>query len=323
MIRKITEIIAKPTRDCIYDVMSHINLCLCVDVGAAAGHITKKLCQVGGEKTRVVAFEPFIGNHQHFFNTTSNISNDIILVKKAVSDEIGTAEFIIPSVVQGTEPGWEKYAGYSSVGFLSDIKKVNTLGLISQAKRFVKSRIKFVNNFLHNRPHSRLLKVQTTTIDKEFSNEKIDFMKIDVQGAEAKVLTGALNVLKENRISVLYIEWSGEQEVVDILYDCGYEIYDSTYIVGPKVYDVKPFEEIGFEFISELNLSTGKISYEMIISDDKVSPEDAIREVRKRSLGWIQTDLIVISRDFKEQFEMASCKHFLEGQANKAINTGR
>jgi hypothetical protein len=81
---------------------------------------------------------------------------------------------------------------------------------------------------------------------------------------------------------------------------------------------MKPFEEIGFELIGELKLSTGIIAYEMTLSDDKISPEEAIFDVRKRGLGWIQTDLIAVSGNFKKQFEMA-CKHFSEDQAKKPL----
>ncbi|MEM7114856.1 MAG: hypothetical protein AAF614_20640 [Chloroflexota bacterium] len=73
MIRKITKIIEQPHRDFVYDVLSYLNLGLCVDVGAAAGHITRKLCHVGGEQTRVVAFEPFPGNHVYFLQSTNDL----------------------------------------------------------------------------------------------------------------------------------------------------------------------------------------------------------------------------------------------------------
>jgi FkbM family methyltransferase len=87
------------------------------------------------------------------------------------------AEFIVPSIVQGTEPGWIEYTGYSSVGFISDNKK------------------KFAPQARYNSPRSRVLKVNTTTIVKEFPKEIINFMKVDVQGAEKKVLIGAFSLL--------------------------------------------------------------------------------------------------------------------------------
>ena len=304
LIKKITEIIDQPKMDCIYDVLYHLNLGLCVDIGAAAGHVTRKLCLVGGANTQVVAFEPFPGNYQYFYQSTKNLNNSISLIKKAVSDSIGTIKFIVPSVVQGIEPGWEKYVGYSSVGFLSF-----NLNL--------KQKVRGIYNTVFKRPRPQIIKVKTTTIDKEFPNEEIDFMKIDVQGAEAKVLLGALTMLQANRIHVLYIEWSGEQEVIEILANNGYQIYDSIYIIGPKIHDVHPFEEIGFQYVGEGNLSTGKSAYKMILADANVSPVGAISEVKKRGLGWIETNLIAISENVKERF-LTATKQYSEEQANKA-----
>ena len=119
-IHKITKLVGRPRRDCIYDIIGYLDLDLCVDVGAAAGDVTRRLRHLGGRHTRVVAFEPFPGNHGFFYDSIRELQ-DVELVKKAVTDRIGRASFTVPSVVQGTEQGWEKRAGYSSVGFLSDV----------------------------------------------------------------------------------------------------------------------------------------------------------------------------------------------------------
>lgn len=308
MIGKITEIIGQPQRDCIYDILRYLDLGLCLDIGAAAGHVTRTLCHVGGGKTKVVAFEPFPDNHQYFYKTIEGLDNDVRLVKKAVSDSAGTSRFIVGSVVQGTEPDWQKYSGYSSVGFLSP----------AYGARYLKSKIQSIFSAVFKRPGTRILDVKTTTIDMEFPNEVINFIKMDVQGAEEKVLQGASTALEENRINVLYIEWSGEQGVTDILVNHGYQIYDSTYVVGPKTYDTQPFEDIGFRDISRINLSTGKTAYEMILADDNVSPAEAIREVKNRGLGWIQTDLIAINSNVKEQFLEATRKYIEAHHAGSA-----
>jgi len=201
MIRNLTEIIDKPRRDCIYDMLSHLDLGLCVDVGAAAGHMTSRIRRAGGARTRVVAFEPFPGNHEFFYQSTMGLDN-ITLIKKAVSDRVGVAEFTVPSVVQGTEPRWEKYAGYSSVGFLSS--EVDDAHPSAEGAR-------------RPPPQQRLI-VETTSIDTEFSvGEPIDFMKIDVQGGETRVLLGADGMLRTRRINLLYIEWSGDPGVVRAL----------------------------------------------------------------------------------------------------------
>jgi len=289
MIRNLTEIIDKPGRRCVYDILSQLDPGLCVDVGAAAGHMTRRIRRAGGARTRVVAFEPFPGNHPFFYQSTMQLDN-ITLIKKAVSDRVGVAEFTVPSVVQGTEPRWEEYAGYSSVGFLSpEVDDAHPSSPSAEGAR-------------QPPPQQRLI-VETTSIDTEFSvGEPIDFMKIDVQGGEARVLLGADGMLGTRRINLLYVEWSGEPGVVRALGHHGYRIYDSTYMAIPRILDVKPFEKMGFELIDEAKVSTGKVAYHLLLTSKELSPSEAIEMVRKANLGYIQTDLIAVSENSLGRF---------------------
>lgn len=52
-----------------------------------------------------------------------------------------------------------------------------------------------------------IIEVQTTTIDKKFAGQRIDGLKIDVEGYEALVVRGAHNVIKDNLDIKLIIEW--------------------------------------------------------------------------------------------------------------------
>jgi hypothetical protein len=49
------------------------------------------------------------------------------------------------------------------------------------------------------------------------------------------VLRGADGMLRTRRINLLYIEWSGDPAVVRALGHHGYRIYDSTYMVIPRM----------------------------------------------------------------------------------------
>lgn len=72
----------------------------------------------------------------------------------------------------------------------------------------------FQDNELNNfRKHHKLdnlmdlLKVDVTTLDNIFFEKaSIDFLKIDVEGFEMKVLQGASKLLKSNKIGMIYIE---------------------------------------------------------------------------------------------------------------------
>lgn len=305
MIKKLTSLIPHPKRDCIYDIVGQLRPALCIDIGAAAGHVTRTISLASGPATRIVAFEPFPGNHDHFSNTVSDLVNDISLVKKAVSDEVGWASFFVPSTVHGTEKGWENLKGYSSVGFLYGFKYHSLLEyLVVKLKALIKR--------FKGRPAGKVLRIETTTIDTEFPQESIDFIKIDVQGAEAQVLKGAKSALENGRVGVLYVEWAGEEEVIDILSSHGYEIYDSNYIVCSNAENVAPYKDMGFEVDGELNLSTGKKAYEMVLTETGDDPVESIRKIKQRKLGWVQTDLIAIHPNFKQRF-MSALDNYLKG----------
>jgi methyltransferase FkbM-like protein len=153
------------------------------------------------------------------------------------------------------------------------------------------------------RPPQQRLIVETTSIDTEFTvGEPIDFMKIDVQGGEARVLRGSDGMLRTRRINLLYIEWSGDPGVVRALDHHQYRIYDSIYIGFPRIHDVKPFEKMGFEFIDEVKLSTGKVAYELLLTSKELSPSDAVKMVRESNLGYVQTDLIAVSENTLGRF---------------------
>ncbi len=56
--------------------------------------------------------------------------------------------------------------------------------------------------------------IEIDTIDNLFPNEKLDMVKIDVEGFELKVLEGGVNVFKKNRpIFIIEVSTNREQEV--------------------------------------------------------------------------------------------------------------
>lgn len=79
--------------------------------------------------------------------------------------------------------------------------------------------------------------VATTTIDaylEEQHLERIDILKIDVQGAEVQVLKGAINTLTAQKIKLIYIEClfvplykdqAFFDDIVAFLYNLGYRAY--------------------------------------------------------------------------------------------------
>lgn len=71
------------------------------------------------------------------------------------------------------------------------------------------------------------VKVKTQKFDEVFPNEKIDIIKIDVEGHELSVFKGATSALANNRIkNILFEDFEGKKSpVVQYLQEYGYSVY--------------------------------------------------------------------------------------------------
>jgi FkbM family methyltransferase len=256
----------------IYRALKHFEPSLCVDVGAAAGHLTKYML-ISQPECTVLAFEPFPGNYT-FFNNTIGEDSRVTLRKAAVSDHVGVQSFDIgPTVSKGTA-GWASMTGYSSVG-----------RLINQ----------------NDELRGEKLEVEVTTIDNEISDDVL-LMKIDVQGHEAQVLRGAENLLKKQRVKLLFVEFDGDIEVLEIMNEKDYVVYDNEYLIIPR--DADDNLE-GWNIVREVNLSTGRTAYngwpECRPNNSKKYTE-WFNGQRQRFLN-LNTDLLFVSRNFTKIFE--------------------
>jgi FkbM family methyltransferase len=300
MITSITAL-GQARRDFIYDAIADMAPRLCVDIGAAAGHTTRRLSEAMSAEGRVIAYEPFPGNLPHFRASTSELTN-VALVEKAVSEKVGATEFYVDSVVHGTEPGWQGLIGYSSVGHLRTERFWPLRKLAKQLRRSLRNPAAILD------PRPTSLRVETTSLDTEFPRDAIDFIKIDVQGAEGQVLRGARRLLDEQRVGLLYVEWAGDPEVVDILERAGYALFDSTYVGVLRGGHRKDLEQLGFRVHERVDLSVGRSAYEMTYTGDLGRVAEVLRSVRRRHRGWIQTDLIAVSPALLERFESSARK---------------
>jgi len=134
-----------------------------VDVGANIGFFTMLSSRLIGEKGRVFAFEPNPINFDFFKqNMKDNSITNVELIEAAVSDTNGSLKlYLYPHCRSGCASG-----------------------RIFPGPRNIKG-----------------IDAKTLTIDSFFSGKDmmIDFMKIDVEGAEEKVLLGMMEFIKRNR----------------------------------------------------------------------------------------------------------------------------
>jgi FkbM family methyltransferase len=147
-----------------------------VDVGAHKGYFTLLLAKLVGERGRVIAFEAHPDNaattRKHA--AVNGVAERVVVENRAVSD--------------GSEPEVTLYFGREGSSFEWNILGRDVLGRATEA----------------------VLRVPATTLDAHFApGERIDFLKMDIEGAEAMALPGMHRLLAESR-PVLVVEFHSQ-----------------------------------------------------------------------------------------------------------------
>jgi len=147
-----------------------------LDVGACIGDTTVPMAIKTGEKGTVIAVEPEPNNISFLKANTSKFS-DVRIIEKAAWNRKETLRFNLHSTP----------TGHSIVH-----KTPNGNSIIDQFKDHIE--------------------VQADTLDNIVKAwDRIDFAKIDVQGAELQVLEGAEEMLTKTRKLVVETHYSGER----------------------------------------------------------------------------------------------------------------
>lgn len=256
-----------------YRLLRHLEPGLCLDIGAAAGHMTKAMLAAQPSGT-VIGFEPFPGNHQFFFNSVGS-NPQATLRKTAVSDSVGKQRFTCSSVITSGTGAWANMEGYSSVGKLLDDSEDGD-----------------DNGF----------EVDVTTVDNEIGSSHVRFMKIDVQGFEKEVLAGSKQALSEERVDLIFAEYDGDIGIFELMMEYDYTVYDNEYALFPRQ---GPLDLEGWKLIREVDLSTGKRAFNAwphARPNNYVDYNKWFLEQRRRYAN-INTDLLFCSRKFAKKFQ--------------------
>jgi len=140
-----------------------------LDLGANIGYYTLIFAKLVGPEGRVIAFEPEPDNFSLLEkNVKINGYNNVVLVKKAASDKAGKLKLYLSESNKGDHRIYNSHDG---------------------------------RNFI---------KIDAVRLDDYFKNHKrpIDFIKIDTQGAEARIIAGARRMLQNNKnIKILTEFW--------------------------------------------------------------------------------------------------------------------
>jgi FkbM family methyltransferase len=255
----------------IYDVLPHFGPGLMLDIGAGMGSYTR-LMMNRSPGSRVISFEPFPGNWPHIAKMLAS-HDRYTLIKKAVSDNASESMFFnVAMTVKGTEQGWEEHVGYSSAGRLVEAESATTL------------------------------KVPVTTVAAEV-NDHVRFMKIDVQGAETKVLHGALPVIKAHGIDMIFCEFDGTGEIIDFLIGNDYVVFDSEYmLINPKAGESV---EANWSINHSKILSSGlpaHFGWPKLLHHAIGDYVGFLAAERKRLAGYVGNDLLAVHRTFLPAF---------------------
>ncbi len=167
-----------------------------LDLGANIGYFTLILAKLVGPNGKVFAFEPDPGNLALLEkNIKLNNLHNVILVPKAVSNETGKVQLYL----------------------YGDDKPRTTTSNLQNSHQSIE--------------------VESTTLDDYFKdyNGQIDFIKIDIEGAEGKAIQGASSLLEKNKNLKMVVEFSpfhlkasgiGAEEHLNLLSKHGFIFYD-------------------------------------------------------------------------------------------------
>ena len=248
----------------VFQLLADLPIRHCVDVGAAAGSVARTIKRFAGPAATLDAFEPFPGNIPFAEKTLAGLKG-VTLHQAAIGTQVGTGRLRVPSVVTGTEAGWETRIGYSSLGRLVSDELGDTLD------------------------------VPVVSIDEAVPGP-ISFMKIDVQGTELDVLESARGHFEAGTIDMCFVEYAAEDGLIEFFASHGWHLfYAPVLVIDPEPSAAEKLPDAAI--VKTLTLSTGNTG-EYVWPATLPVGADAFREtlitIRKQFLG-AQTDLIAVA----------------------------
>lgn len=170
-----------------------------IDVGGHIGYVSLYLAHLVGPTGHVFVFEPSPDNLRYLTVNTKAVA-PIEIVRKAVSDSNGHAQFFTENLTGQNSTLIENYAHFE-----------NTRRSARIDERY------------------RPLDVETTTLDAFVAERGIrpDFIKVDIEGAEALAVRGMGAVLAAHHPRLMVEVTRDEEEVMGLLRRAGYAACDS------------------------------------------------------------------------------------------------
>jgi FkbM family methyltransferase len=164
-----------------------------VDVGANVGAYTLKIASDYKSKgIKVIAIEAHPANYKALCkNIDINKFTNVYPINKAVSDHKGIVTMYERKFLKRIQPEW--YTIHETISG-------------------------------HQLDKRYSIEVESDTLDAILDNYKVDFIKIDIEGAEVEALKGATNTLDRLRKIIVEIHENNFDKVKHILEDHNFEI---------------------------------------------------------------------------------------------------
>ncbi len=259
-------------------------MAVAVDGGAGWGDTAKAMLPFMTPDGRVYAFEPFPGNHRFFADRDARVR----LSTAALGERVGSTTLFVPRVVADDEAWAERgLSGYSSVGHVA---------LDRPLWRRVAKRLLWAVK----RPHPsapKPLRVPLTRLDAAVAERHVDFVKLDLQGAELPALRGMGRLLAA--VDLMWIEFSNQPGLLPFLSQHGFLAFDTAYLsVGDHS---SKLSACGLRALERVALSTSEPAT-LAARTGAERDFEAWFARAKREAGVLQTDLVVVHERFLKPF---------------------
>lgn len=185
---------------------------LVLDVGANHGKFARAFAKLHGGNVKVWAFEPFTYNYTLLESVVSGLGN-VRVFRVGLSDSAGSVDLFVPFKRKSKRIA----PGSAHIGLKEGADTQAVLGT-------------------HTAPDVARVTIQTETLDALVAREKpasVDFLKVDVEGAEGLVFRGGRATLERFKPAVYCELVQGHpenvgmtvQSVINELTSLGYEMH--------------------------------------------------------------------------------------------------
>jgi FkbM family methyltransferase len=196
------------------------------DVGACNGLVTSFFKNLAGSKGMVYSFEL---NPFNYSVVKEYESNNCIVENLAVSDKSDTVDIYGDNNQPGNHVS-------NIVGYDTSFRKMNIIG-----------------------------RVKSVSLDEYFKDKKLDYLKIDVEGAELKVIKGGINTIKKCKYVIVECHFESDWKEI-------YELFKSNNLDFRNLVDDVPvyYRDVVLDYHSVPGVGKNGMPYQIYLKNNQL-----------------------------------------------------